>query len=69
MNLEITERLQGFQGCLQNQYNSCPVGQYAGPYDQNQSLHLNVQLPESDLNFEKYASFSHPNTMKIVMTL
>ena len=46
------------------QYNTCPVGQYAGPYDQNEMLPLSIQLPGTDLNFDKYTIFSHPDDVQ-----
>ena len=60
-NLQVSEHLQGFHSRLQKEYNSCPVGQYAGPYDQNECLSLDIQLPGTDMNFEKYTSFVHPD--------
>ena len=36
-------QLAGFQGRVQREYNTCPVGCYAGPYDQNEKLKLNLQ--------------------------
>ena len=54
--------LEGFQGRVQATYNTDPVGQYAGPYDQNEGLSLTVQLPNTDLSFERYTEFSHSCT-------
>ena len=47
---------------MQATYNTDPVGQYAGPYDQNEGLSLTVQLPNTDLSFERYTEFSHSCT-------
>ena len=55
-NVEV---LEGFHGRIQAEYNLDPVGQYAGPYDQNAKLDLTLQLPDSDLNFENYTEFNH----------
>ena len=60
--LDVAEALAGFNGRIQSECNKNPVGQYAGPYDQNQALGLEIQLPESDLDFEKYTEFIHPDT-------
>ena len=51
--------LPGFHGRIQAEYNSDPVGQFAGPYDQNEKLDLKLQLPDADLNFEQYTEFQH----------
>ena len=63
-NLDDSIHLQGLNACLQVQYNTCPVGQYAGPYDQNEMLPLSIQLPGTDLNFDKYTIFSHPDDVQ-----
>ena len=34
-----------------------------GPYDQNENLHLSVQLPDSNLDFEAYTEFKHDNNL------
>ena len=57
--LNVTVSLEGFDGHIQVAYNNSPVGVYQGPYDQNGALHLSIQLPESDLDFEKYTEFRH----------
>ena len=44
---------------MQEEYNDHKVGQYMGPYDQNEQLNLNVQLRNTDLDFEKYTEFVH----------
>ena len=62
-NLKVNEALTGFQNQLQMQYNSCPVGQFAGPYDQNEALPLNIQLPDADLDFDQYTQFRHPDNV------
>ena len=41
----------------------CPVGPYAGPYDQNEKLKLNIQLPLSDLDYRGYSEFIHDDTV------
>ena len=53
-NLNVAVTLDGFDGHLQLEYNQGTVGPYQGPYDQNEALALNVQLPESELNFKDY---------------
>ena len=63
-NLDDSIHLQGLNACLQVQYNTCPVGQYAGPYDQNEMLPLSIQLPGTDLNFDRYTLFSHPDDVQ-----
>ena len=45
---------------IQNDYNSCPVGPFMGPYDQHKSLNLSSQLETSDLDFARYTEFIHP---------
>ena len=44
---------------VQEEYNCHPVGQYVGPYDQNEKLSLNAQLPKSNLDFTSYTEFIH----------
>ena len=56
---EIEEKMDGFLGRIQVEYNNHPVGQYMGPYDQNKDLKLSVQLPDSDLDYLKYTEFNH----------
>ena len=58
-NLQVDENLNGFLGRIQNEYNEHPVGQYMGSYDQNRNLKLNVQLPNSNLEFSNYTEFNH----------
>ena len=58
-NLKNIELLHGFQGRVQEEFNRRPVGPYVGPYDQNESLDLSLQLPNSTLNHEKYSEFVH----------
>ena len=48
-----------FKQRLQKEYNSHPVGQYMGPYDQSENLKLSAQLPNSQLEFKTYTQFSH----------
>ena len=50
---------ESWQSRVQTEYNDCPVGPYAGPYDQASCLPLSVQLPGSDLDFDKYTKFQH----------
>ena len=57
--LEIEQMMSGFNGRIQQEYNLHPVGQYMGPYDQNRNLKLDIQLPEANLDFEKYTEFCH----------
>jgi hypothetical protein len=53
------KHLQGFHKRLQNEYNMCPVGKYAGPYDQSEKLKLKIQLRKSNLDYEGYSQFFH----------
>ena len=62
-NLKLTESLNGFDGRIQNEYNISPVGQYMGSFDQNEALKLEIQLPESKLNFDGYTQFRHPDNI------
>ena len=48
-----------FKGRIQEEYNLHPVGQYMGPYDQNEEVKLSAQLPSSTLDFQSYTEFSH----------
>ena len=48
-----------FKGRIQEEYNSHPVGQYMGPYDQNEEINLSAQLPHSNFDFENYTQFFH----------
>ena len=57
--LKVKENLDGFDGRVQQEYNSHPVGKYMGPYDQNKEIPLKVQLPGSDLDFRRYTEFYH----------
>ena len=59
----ITEVLTEFEGRVQKEYNSNPVGPYSGSYDQNEALNLNIQLPESSLDFNGYTQFRHPDNV------
>ena len=54
-----TEYLSGFHRRVQKEYNRHPVGQYMGPYDQNESLQLSIQLPNTSLEFPSYTQFHH----------
>ena len=60
-NQVSNEVLTEFQSRLKNQYNACPVGRFAGPYDQNEALPLSIQLPDADINFDQYTQFRHPD--------
>ena len=62
-NFNVTVSLDGFDGHLQVEYNKSPVGPYQGPYDQNEALDLNIQLPDSDLDYKKYTEFRHLDTL------
>ena len=62
-NCKPVERFNSFQGRIQKEYNTCPVGEYVGPYDQNETLNLSVQLPQSNLDFENYSEFVHPQSV------
>jgi hypothetical protein len=68
IKLQHAEILSGFERKVQVDYNDDPVGQYMGPYDQNEQLKLSVQLPRSKLDFEKYTKFQHdePESCKIL---
>ena len=37
LNVNLGQKMDGFDGRIQNEYNFHPVGQYMGPYDQNES--------------------------------
>ena len=69
INLEIKENLSGLFGRVQKEYNRHPVGKYMGPYDQNRNLKLNIQLPDSDLDFESYTEFIHDGDECFVFAL
>ena len=43
-NLGHIKVLDGFHKRLKEEYNMCPVGKYAGPYDQSEKLKLKIQL-------------------------
>ena len=45
---------------IQNDFNSCPVGPFIGPYDQHKSLNLRCQLATPDLDFDQYTEFILP---------
>ena len=53
------ETLSGFEGRVQKEYNTHPIGQYMGPYDQNEHLKLSIQLPNSNLDYKSYTEFNH----------
>ena len=55
----VKDGLTEFEKRVQEEYNDHKVGQYMGPYDQNEQLNLNVQLRNTDLDFEKYTEFVH----------
>ena len=56
---QTIELLSGFNGRVQREYNEHTVGQYMGPYDQNENLKLNIQLPDTNLDFQSYTEFCH----------
>ena len=56
---KIIEKLHGFEGRVQQEYNTHTVGQYMGPYDQNENLKLSIQLPNTSLDYESYTKFLH----------
>ena len=56
----LHQKFEGFR--VQEEYNCSPVGPYKGPYDQNPDIPLFAQLSVSKLNYQKYTSFSHPDT-------
>ena len=58
-NMGQIKHLVGFHGRLQNDYNQCPVGKYAGPYDQSEKLKLKIQLKKSNLDYDGYSEFIH----------
>ena len=62
-NLKHIKPLQDFHGRIQEEYNRCPVGEYAGPYDLNEKLRLDILLPKSDLNYSSYSEFIHPDNV------
>ena len=55
----MIEKSSGFEGRVQQEYNQHAVGQYMGPYDQNENLKLSIQLPKSKLDFKSYTEFHH----------
>lgn len=55
----LNEKLSAFEGRVQMEYNEHPVGQYMGPFDQNKELKLNLQLPNTDLDYQSYTEFQH----------
>ena len=57
--IDVTEALDGFNGRIQDEYTESPVGPYMGPYDQNEELKLNLQLPDSELDFNSCTDFNH----------
>ena len=59
LSTDIPQKMTGFHGRVQEEYNSHPVGKYMGPYDQNKELSLKIQLPESNLDFKNYTEFHH----------
>ena len=52
-----------WQARVQSEYNACPVGPYAGPYDQAASVPLSAQLPDSNLSYDKYTQFQHDSNV------
>jgi hypothetical protein len=62
-NLKISEGFNGFEGRIQTEYNSSPVGPYMGSFDQSEELRLDIQLPDSNLDFDGYTQFRHPKNV------
>ena len=58
-NLQSTKKMSGFKARIKKEYNRHPVGKYMGPYDLNKKLKLNIQLPDSDLDFNSFTEFNH----------
>jgi hypothetical protein len=56
-NMGQIKHLAGFHQSLQNEYNECPVGKYAGPYDRSEKLKLKIQLRKSNLDYDHYSQF------------
>ena len=61
----IPEQMAGFEGRIQKEYNTHPIGKYMGPYDQNKKLKLKVQLPQSKFDFKQYTEFHHDTSVLI----
>ena len=55
---EKVDHLHGFQRRVQEELNRCPVGP-----DQNESLNLSLQRPNSTLTYEEYSEFVHPQNV------
>ena len=55
----VLEHLDGFKGRMQNEYSKDPIGPYMGPLDQSEKLPLNIQLPQSQLDFRRYTEYRH----------
>ena len=62
-NLKHLETLEGFNGRVQEEYNKCPIGEYAGPYDLNEKLKLDILLPNTNLDYLQYSDFIHPENV------
>ena len=62
-NLKVSEAFNGLDGRIQTEYNSSPVGPYMGSFDQSEDLRLDIQLPDSNLDFDGYTQFRHPNNV------
>ena len=62
-NLNVQKAFDGLEGRIQADFNSSCVGPYMGPYDQHESLGLKSQLAESDMDFERYTHFIHPEEL------
>merc|ERR1719318_1355068 len=56
-DLVVLEHLVGFKGRMQQEYNKEPIGPYMGPFDQSEKLPLNIQLPQSQLDFRRYTEY------------
>lgn len=55
---------KGFKGRVQEEYNCSPVGPYEGPYNQDPQIPLFAQLSKSNLNYDNYTNFSHPENIR-----
>ena len=55
----VLEKLDGFKGRMQKEFNEDNYGPYMGPYDQSDKLPLKLQLPGSELTFQTYTDFRH----------
>ena len=63
-NIKVSKNFEGFEGRVQRDFNSSFIGPCMGPYDQNKVLSLSSQLVGTDLDFNKYTQFIHPEHLK-----